>query len=88
MSFDAAEVNNNFSFYYPFMKELAQNYSKFNKRMKFDEVCDTLKIFAMVGLKSPTLYNQILADIGRVFHLMRATDVTNVLESFSKLKMK
>lgn len=87
-AFDVAEVTQSFGFYYPFLKELAQSYTKFSKRMKFDEVCDTLKIFAIVGLKSPTLYNQILTDIGRIFHLLRATDITNVLESFAKLKMK
>jgi hypothetical protein len=88
MAFNIREVKKNFEFYYPFLKELALNYGNFNKQFRFDQTCNLLKAFADMNIRSPTLYNQMLIDIGRIFHLLRADDISKTVNSFSRLKMK
>lgn len=84
----APEIRNNFPYYFPFLREIGENYPNFNRRMKFEDICNVFDTFTLLGVKSPTLYNTILSDIGRSFHLFRSHDIFKIVRGFSRMKMK
>lgn len=76
------------SFYQPFVREFANHYHNFSKRLKVDEICNCLHKFSKWRYPKSSLYNSILADIAYHFNTMRHEDHIRVIRSFANIQLK
>jgi hypothetical protein len=81
-------VQHHYDFYAPIIRELIVNYNNFNRRMSPPEIVRTLKQFAEFNTRNPTIYNHILADIGRIFNGLKNDELADVVSSFARIKVK
>lgn len=72
-------------FYVPFLKELANHYDSFKKRMSVHEIIKTLKRFTDFNYKSPELYKSIVADISKHIHYLKNEEYSMVVTAFAKM---
>jgi hypothetical protein len=83
-----AYAQRNYDFYAPIIRELIVNYNNFNRRMSPPEIVRTLSQFSEFNTKNPTIYNHILADIGRIFNTLRNDELAEVVASFARIRVK
>lgn len=82
------KIKKNVDIYVPFIRELADYYSNFSKRLKTLEILRCLEKFSKIRFTRPSLYNAILNDVGRNFNNFRMEDHSRVLGGFTKLGLK
>lgn len=88
LSLPADKVRNNFEFYNHILKELINNYTNYNKRLSPSDIIKILKKFSDCNSRSSTMYNYILADLGRVFNFLKPEDHAEIVTSFSRIGIK
>lgn len=76
----------NFDFYLPFLKLLATHYNKVRVNIKPYQLIHLLEFFANSNLRSPTLYNLVLQDLGRAFNSLKSSDLVILIDAFSRLQ--
>lgn len=77
-----------YDFYLPFLRELIINYHNFNLKFPPTDTIKILKKFAELKTRNPTIYNHILADIGRVFNSFRVEDLVEITKAFASVNIK
>lgn len=81
-------VRSNFSLYSQFFRELAKNYTLFNKKFQTSEVLAILEKFSSLGYRNISIYNSIIADLGTGFNYLRPDEQARALQAFSKLGIR
>jgi hypothetical protein len=81
-------VRNNFGFYSPFFRELINNYNSYNKKMNASDLTLILRKASDFNIRNPSIYNYILADIGKMFNAVRNEDKIDIIESFARVGIK
>lgn len=84
----ARAIQKNVRLYLPFIREMAEYYSNFSKRMKNQEILRCLEKFADIRFTKPALYNSLLTDLGRNFNNYRIEDFARIFSAFAKLGLK
>jgi hypothetical protein len=77
-----------FDFFVPFAREIVNHYGQFHEKMNVNDILSILNKIAVLGIRSPGIYNLILQGISKQFNSLRNEDKVNIIHSFSLAGIK